>query len=393
MWVAELRAHEQLEIREVWRLVCESIQELRVDTETVSGLTIGTPLVRNISFDGLDGPPVLLVELRPGMLIGDLTEHSARFATAMGCRSMRAELAGLDYPVGSVWVRFTVGPDPLAAAFAPAELLAGPNGHVVWGRGEDGSTVSMGLHGDSPHVVAQGQTGSGKSTWVYGVLGQLAGRPDVVVAGSDPTGLLWRPWPASPLRVGGLRDPQVHEAMLARLIAEMDDRLDAMPALLDKSPTGPDLPVIVVVLEEYAGLLRAADQADPKLGKAIRSHVGRLLAESRKVGFRVLMLVQRAEASIIGGAERSNLAGRVSFRVDGRDSVKLLHGPDVPEDVVSAHMRADAGVALFEAPGLPLGRLRAPLSSYGDYVATVTAGDPGGPAPGCRPPGLPSLIK
>lgn len=368
MWVAERQNAERGEIVEVWRLCCESTAELRVDTDTVSGLTIGVPSVQRVSYAGPDGPPILLVQLRPGMLPEDITCHARRFAEAFGCRTLTVAPAGINYPVGCCWVRFVAGPDPLLQT---VPFLTLDNGHVVWGRSETGAIISINLHDDAPHTVVQGQTGSGKSIWTYGVLAQLAHRADIRVVGSDPTGLLWRPWPESPDRVSGLRDPAAHEAMLARLIAEMDDRLESMPAMLDKSPTGVELPVIVVVLEEYAGLLRAADQADKETGKAIRSHVSRLLAESRKVGFRVLMLLQRAEATIIGGAERSNLSGRLSFRVDNRESVKMLHGVEVPDEVVTAQLAALPGVALFQAPGVDVARLRGPYVTYRDYCTAV----------------------
>jgi hypothetical protein len=52
-----------------------------------------------------------------------------------------------------------------------------------------------------------------------------------------------------------------------------------------------------------------------------------MLAEAHKVGFRVVIAAQRTEASIVGSAERAQCAGRLSFRVDSKDSINLLH-PD-----------------------------------------------------------------
>ncbi len=79
---------------------------------------------------------------------------------------------------------------------------------------------------------------------------------------------------------------------------------------------------------------------------------------------RVLILVQRAEANVVGAFERSNCALRISFGVDSPESVRLLHpaAPD-PDD----HVNAPPGVALLSAPGVPLVRFRAGL--VGDYAA------------------------
>ena len=41
-------------------------------------------------------------------------------------------------------------------------------------------------------TVVQGVTRSSKSGWTYGALAQMAGRPELLIAGCDPAGLLWR---------------------------------------------------------------------------------------------------------------------------------------------------------------------------------------------------------
>ncbi|OLM28244.1 hypothetical protein Ae717Ps2_6731c [Pseudonocardia sp. Ae717_Ps2] len=74
--------------------------------------------------------------------------------------------------------------------------------------------------------------------------------------------------------------------------------------------------------------LRVADSAsttkDP-IGKRIRALIGRLLAEGAKAGYRLVLIVQRAEAAIVGAFERAMCSLRISFRTDNRASVELLH--------------------------------------------------------------------
>src|SRR5690606_29962046 len=108
---------------------------------------------------------------------------------------------------------------------------------------------------------------------------------------------------------------------------------------------------------------------DTELGRNVQM----LLAESRKAGFRILMVSQRMEANLVGAFNRDNLSHRFSFRTASREGVKMLH-EGVPDDVAAAHMTADPGIALVQAPTVPLARLRAPtVASYSDYLHRVTS--------------------
>ena len=95
----------------------------------------------------------------------------------------------------------------------------------------------------------------------------------------------------------------------------------------------------------------------------------RLLCEARKTRISVVMLVQRPEANLIGGTERSQMGLRIAFRLDGPDSVKMA----VPEaaDYAAEHASALPGVALAAVPGRGLVRLRAPFLGYSDYTRLV----------------------
>jgi S-DNA-T family DNA segregation ATPase FtsK/SpoIIIE len=134
---------------------------------------------------------------------------------------------------------------------------------------------------------------------------------------------------------------------------------------------GDACPVVIVVLEEYPGLLRWIESIDTKLCKRVRGSVARLIAEGRKVGYRVLIITQRADAAVVGAYERGQASHRISYRVDTLDAIKMLH-PDTPPDVVAAHATADPGIGLLTAPGRPLTRFRGPRVDYGGYCAAVT---------------------
>ncbi len=369
LWAARRRATDELlraqlvegDLRRAWRAACEGSGLCRT-SDSVVGSSVRTPAIRSVTA----GPPVaLVVELLPGQLPADVEAVALRLAPALGVARLRVT------STSDMFVRVELlDEDPLNATVSLPPVP--PDQSTFLGQDEAGRPV-RGLWADLTHAVVQGTTGSGKSSWTYATLVQAAGNPDMLVAGCDPSGLFWRPFTGSrhaDWQVSGLRSVQAHAELLARLVDEMDSRTEAMPDSQDSVTTSRALPLILVVLEEYAGLLRAADQADTKIGKAIRGHVARLLAEGRKAGIRVLIIVQRAEAAIIGALERAQCALRISFRTDNRASVELLH-PGAPSDVAEEHATALPGVALVTMPGRRLLRLRAPHVTYPEYVARV----------------------
>lgn len=338
-----------------WRTACEGAGVCH-SVDTPSGATISTPHVTGVTL----GPPTtLMVRLLPGQLPADVRRAAPRLAPHLGAAALRVE------PRGYTHVRIDLlDADPLADAYRARPGRAGP---LLLGVAESGPLYVE--PAELQHMIVQGSTRSGKSTWTYGLLGQLAHRPDVRIAGVDPSGITLRPF-TGPGVVCGLADLDRVESVLAELVADMDARLSAMPPDRDVLPFGEAHPLVLVVLEEWPGTLRALDAADAKQGKRVRALVARLLAESHKVGFRVLLLVQRAEATIVGAAERAQCGGRLSFRVDSAEAVKLLHSG--AEDLVADHAAAEPGIALVSWPGLALDRLRAPMLSYAEYVAAVT---------------------
>lgn len=369
--VAEAMRRERAdELAESWRIACSSISSLRHRIDTPSGPTVVTPVLRVLADPPEPDPVRLVVGLRPGMIPADLADASARLALALGGRALRIVSSS------GPWVVVDVlrGEDPLSAALRLdyARAAARYPGELILGRGEDGAAVRLRL-AELTHTILQGATGSGKSTSLYSIISQLHRRPDVTVGGIDPTGLLWRPMAPSPWRVSGLRDADAVVAMLERAVDEMDRRVAEMPLGRDSVTVSPALPLLVIVLEEYAGLLRHLDAVDKrKYGTPARALVGRLLAEGRKAGIRVVLVVQRAEANTVGSDARDQCALRLSWRVPSVEAVKLLHGGGlVPDDALAAHLTAAPGVALMSSPGVPCLRVRFPRLSYGRYAALV----------------------
>jgi S-DNA-T family DNA segregation ATPase FtsK/SpoIIIE len=242
---------------------------------------------------------------------------------------------------------------------------------------------------DPWHLIEQGGTRSGKSTLGYNVLGQLARREsrDVAVVGIDPTGVLLGPWadhPHGEWRACGGTDLEAHASALQLLVAEMDRRIATYLGRatrldkLDAEQFSADLPLIVVVLEEYPGELKQLREFDSaqdrkrgdRLEPAFRAAVGRLVAEGAKAGIRVVLLAQRADAEFIDGASRSNFGARISFRVDNADAVRMLFesaSPAQVEEIVSLPQ----GLAAYGAPGAPLEFFKGDFVTYADYCDVI----------------------
>lgn len=379
-WLARRRFDQEsyaagVEWRDRWRWVAEGTAVARTSPCVAGGVVVSVPDVVNVDLGAVDlgfggRPVVLTVRLLAGQVPADVAAAGVRLAEGLGVAAVRVE------PFHHGYVRVTLLPvDPLAAIPSPRPA---PAAHRVdLGHGEDGRPIWLDVAAGG-HVIVQGATRSGKSVSLYGVLGQLARRPHVEVAGCDPTGLLLAPWSARsrPGQVSlGTADPGSHVAVLEGLTRDMDARIAGIRAGRDAVDIGAQVPLIVAVLEEYPGLLRVLDGTDRGLGRLARAAVARLLSEGAKAGVRVVLVAQRAEASVIGGFERGQASHRLSFRVDTADAVKMLH-PDVPAEVIAAHAVAPDGVALLTAPGMPLRRLRAPMTTYGEYLAAVQAGTP-----------------
>lgn len=295
----------------------------------------------------------------------------------------------------SAWALHTVTVDPLRPGtvlirayardmLADTRDVSGIDRHrgapQILGRTEDGGDLTLDLVRDGGHTVLQGMTGSGKSSTSYVLLSQLAGRDDCEVWGVDPSGVLLSPWERHRgHRVLGTRDLDAVVTVTGQAVDEMEQRLEHLLTLgRDSLTVNRDCPAIVFVIEEFPGLMGALATADRALKPAerrepiVRANVARLLMEGRKVGIRVVIMAQRADASIIGGAERSNVAWRITHRVDKSEAVAMLHEA-ADRQTVERIARFNPGDAWIEGPGLAPCRIRADFLAYEPYAEQVRA--------------------
>jgi hypothetical protein len=339
-------------------------------TESCGGLPgMVTPQVRSVRLGTVDR---LLVQLMTGQTPAELREIAPNLAEAFGVRFVRVRRRSPGY----VFLELH-RTDPLDQVIALPDAAESATEPVLFGRTDDNRELRISL-ADQAHVLVQGQTRSGKSRFLYGLLSQVSDTSDVLICGSDITALVLRPFLGSRhghLIATGAGDIAAHADVLDELVTIMDDRIARIPADQDVYPCGPNDPYLVTLLEELPGLLRRAAQVDGRkngpLHARIQSAYGRLLAEGAKAGFRLIIVMQRADATIIGGYERAQCPLRISFAVDDRAAVRMLH-PAASDELADYHCSAPAGRALVSMPGLPIGRFRSPeMGSYQEYVINV----------------------
>lgn len=327
-----------------------------------------------------DGPPVAFtIQMLPGQILQDYVQHAATLAECLDVARVRITRSGR----GLVRCELLQS-DPLGeTATATPALLMSTSDMVLLGV-DDVDTRYRIAPVQLGHTVIQGQTRSGKSAFCYWLLSQMASAPDLVIAGSDPTGLLLRPFAGTvhePWQVVGTGDPGAHVKLLRDLVTEMDGRIAAIPPRSDQITPDDTTPLLVCVLEEYAGLLRAVDDSatgrkSARVGEVQRL-VARLLSEGHKAAIRLVIILQRADAAVLGGFERGQCSVRISFRVDTADAVCMLHPSGRQE--AEQHATCPPGLALLSAPGVQLARIRAPYLGdgsdglYGVYADLVTA--------------------
>jgi hypothetical protein len=265
-------------------------------------------------------------------------------------------------------------------ATAGDELLPAPSTSswlVPVGVKPDGSEVTLDLSHPS-HMLVSGKTRSGKSSFVYGLLNQMRHLP-VTVAGVDPTGILFNElddgWGGDALRSKRIKNDADAAAVvqtLFKVTEEMERRISLLKSehrdkwSRNDFQSDPGRRLIIVVLEEYPGLIKRLQNLDStrgtrpsdRLAPKSAELVERIAYEGAKVGVVLLIVAQRPDAKIIGGPLRAQLSTRVTFAQDP-DGLRMVH-PGA-EQISWA-----SGVGYIESDGM------IPLTRFRSYRADLT---------------------
>ncbi len=216
------------------------------------------------------------------------------------------------------------------------------------------------------HALLGGIAGSGKSGGLNVLMATLAACDDVVIWAIDlKNGMELQPWAPCIDRLA------ITPAEAAALLADAVTILQARAARMTASgrrvwEPSPDMPALVIIVDEYAEL---ADDAPAAMSDA--DSVARL---GRAVAVTLIAATQRPTQKAMGqGAVRSQMDTRICFRVRERKDVDLVLGQGMLNAGWHAHTLNAPGKFLVSAPEHTTPKRARAYLVTDDDVARVTA--------------------
>ncbi len=114
----------------------------------------------------------------------------------------------------------------------------------------------------------------------------------------------------------------------------------------EQAPELEALPLIMLVIDEYADMLGALAQEDRAKAKRVEALIVRLAQKARAAGIHLIIATQRPSVDVITGLIKSNVPTRVAFKVSSKvDSRTIL-------DQGGAEQLLGMGDMLYMTPGL-----------------------------------------
>jgi hypothetical protein len=215
------------------------------------------------------------------------------------------------------------------------------------------------------HALFAGTTGSGKSGGLNVLMATLAACDDVVIWAIDlKKGMELGPWAPCIDRLA--TTPEEAAGLLADAVAILQARAAYLAATGQRVwEPSPDLPAVVIIIDEYAEL---ADESPDAMSDT--DSIARL---GRAVAVTLVAATQRPTQKAMGqGAVRSQMDTRICFRVRERRDVDLVLGQGMLNAGWSAHTLNAPGKFLVSAPEhITPKRARAYLVTDDDVARTV----------------------
>lgn len=282
----------------------------------VIGIVVG-PTVTRYELDVPMGVDIRAIEARRANIEYELAASSAIRIEAPipGKRAVGIEVPNPEQ--GTVGLREIVDSKEFAKAKSPLT--------VAIGKGISGDLVMCNLE-KVPHLLIAGQTGSGKSACLNGLLVSLLYK-------SSPEDL--RFILIDPKRVEFSKYNSMPHLLFDRIVLEPSEALNALKwaanemerryTVLQKYACSqlsefnklPDvqngnidkLPHIIVVVDELADLMQSQFKND------IESRIMVIAAKARAAGIHLIVATQRPSADVITGTIKTNLTSRIAFKV------------------------------------------------------------------------------
>jgi S-DNA-T family DNA segregation ATPase FtsK/SpoIIIE len=219
---------------------------------------------------------------------------------------------------------------------------------------------------DMPHLLIAGSTGTGKSVCMNAIIVStlMTRRPDEVkMIMIDPKMTELTEYGKIPHMMHPVvKDMKKAEAILAWAVDKMEERYDllsrarvrhisvynelGMEEILrrlqpdeDEKPRIPEkMPYIVILVDELNDLMML-------LKREVEGHIIRLAQKSRAAGIHLVLATQKPTVDVITGLIKSNLPGRICFKVASRTDSRVVL------DEMGADKLLGKGDMLFLQPG------------------------------------------
>jgi len=193
------------------------------------------------------------------------------------------------------------------------------------------------------HALFGGATGSGKSGGLNVLMGNLTACTDVVIWAIDlKRGMELRPWGACIDRLA--TTPAEARALLADAVSILEARAEFLAAVGQRVwEPAPDMPALVIIVDEYAELVESASEATGDADSISR--------RGRAVAVTLIAATQRPTQKAMGqGPLRSQMDVRICFRVRERKDVDLVLGQGMLSAGWQAQRLNAPGKFLISAP-------------------------------------------
>jgi S-DNA-T family DNA segregation ATPase FtsK/SpoIIIE len=199
---------------------------------------------------------------------------------------------------------------------------------VIYGKTLDDRTIITDLT-KAPHLLIAGQTGSGKSVFLNGIITTLASLytpKDLQFYLIDFKGVEFTRFEHLPhLRAKVTTDPLLAIVQLQGVVNMMNKRYDMFNSVGVKTisqyktlfPGGEEMPYIVVMIDEMADLLlRYKKQATEKLA---------LIAQkARCAGIHLILATQKPSTQVLSGLIKTNIPSRIAFKVPSWSDSRVI---------------------------------------------------------------------
>ncbi|MEN2766390.1 FtsK/SpoIIIE family DNA translocase [Ornithinibacillus xuwenensis] len=287
------------------------------------------------------GPAVTKYEVYPeaGVKVSKIVSLHDDLALALAAKDIRIEA-----PIpGKSAVGIEV-PNKEIAMVSLREVLDSTGGNqtskllVALGKDISGDAVLAELN-RMPHMLIAGATGSGKSVCVNGIITTILMRAkphEVKMMMIDPKKVELNVYNGIPhLLAPVVTDPKKASRALKKVVAEMERRYELFSdtgtrniegyneyvrkynKTVDEVEKQPNLPYIVVIVDELADLMMVASSD-------VEDSITRLAQMARAAGIHLIIATQRPSVDVITGVIKANIPSRIAFSVSSSTDSRTI---------------------------------------------------------------------